>query len=75
MTSQLPAFLKQVSTTSDTVLLFKEDKNPVLVIREVGPSMPMAHGSLTRIFLARVDILACSKNVRIESTPALANHY
>jgi hypothetical protein len=35
-TSQVPPFLKQISTMSDTVLLFKEDKTPVVVIKEVG---------------------------------------
>ncbi|CAF4709932.1 unnamed protein product [Rotaria socialis] len=34
MTSQLPSFLKPISTLSDTVLFFKEDKNPIAVIRD-----------------------------------------
>ncbi len=36
MTSQVPPFLKQLSPTSDAVLLFKEDKNPVMVIKDVN---------------------------------------
>lgn len=35
-TSQIPAFLKHVSPMSDIVLLFKEDPNPVVVIRDVS---------------------------------------
>jgi len=35
-TSEVPSFLKQISTLSDTILLFKEDKNPVFVIRDVS---------------------------------------
>jgi hypothetical protein len=38
MTSQVPPFLKQISTMSDTILLFKEDKNPVAVIKDVSNS-------------------------------------
>ncbi|CAF1321831.1 unnamed protein product [Adineta steineri] len=34
MNTQLPPFLKQISTMSDTILLFKEDKNPVAVIKD-----------------------------------------
>ncbi|CAF4365391.1 unnamed protein product, partial [Rotaria sp. Silwood2] len=34
MTSEIPSFLKQVSTITDTVLLFKEDKNPIAVIKD-----------------------------------------
>ena len=34
-TSQVPAFLKNISPMSDTVLLFKEDPHPVIVIRDV----------------------------------------
>ncbi|CAF1584249.1 unnamed protein product [Adineta ricciae] len=34
LTSQLPSFLRPISTTSDTVLLFKEEKTPVAVIKE-----------------------------------------
>ncbi|UJR27849.1 hypothetical protein I4U23_009114 [Adineta vaga] len=34
LTNQLPSFLKQISTMSDTILLFKEDKNPVVIIKE-----------------------------------------
>ncbi|CAF5210369.1 unnamed protein product, partial [Rotaria magnacalcarata] len=34
MTSQLPSFLKPISTLSDAVLFFKEDKNPIAVIRD-----------------------------------------
>jgi hypothetical protein len=34
-TNQLPPFLKQISTTSDTILLFKEDNNPIVVIKDV----------------------------------------
>jgi hypothetical protein len=52
MASQLPAFLKQVSTTSDTVLLFKEDKNPVLVIREVSKSSIAMHESFSWMSVA-----------------------
>jgi hypothetical protein len=36
MTSQVPSFLNQISTMSDTVLLFKEDKNPVVVLKDVS---------------------------------------
>jgi hypothetical protein len=36
MTSQVPSFLKQISPMSDTVLIFKEDKNPVAVIKDVS---------------------------------------
>lgn len=35
-TGQMPAFLKQISPMSDTVLLFKEDPNPAVVIRDVS---------------------------------------
>ncbi|CAF4540229.1 unnamed protein product [Rotaria sp. Silwood1] len=34
MTSEIPSFLKQVSTITDTVLLFKEDKNPIAVLKD-----------------------------------------
>ncbi|CAF3546263.1 unnamed protein product [Rotaria sordida] len=34
MTNQIPSFLTQVSTITDTVLLFKEDKNPIAVIKD-----------------------------------------
>ena len=36
MTSQVPPFLKQISPTSDTVLLFKDDKTPVAVIKDAN---------------------------------------
>ncbi len=35
-TSQVPPFLKQISTMSDTILLFKEDKNPVVILKDVS---------------------------------------
>ena len=36
MTSQVPTFLRQISTMSDTILLFKEDKNPIAIIKDVN---------------------------------------
>jgi hypothetical protein len=36
MTDQVAPFLRQISSVSDTVLLFKEDKNPVAIIKDVS---------------------------------------
>ena len=36
MTSQMPTFLKQISIISDTVLLFKEDQHPIVIIKDVN---------------------------------------
>lgn len=35
-TNPLPPSLKQMSTLTDTVLLFKEEKTPLAVIRDVS---------------------------------------
>lgn len=60
-TSQVPAFLKHISPMSDTVLVFKEEHHPVVVIRDVRQIGTIIM-SIIDIFRTNLHILISKKS-------------